>query len=44
MKKVSPSWGLFFIFIGGLLLCDNIFDVNMFSISRLFPMIIFVLG
>ncbi|HPC99738.1 MAG TPA: DUF5668 domain-containing protein [Acetivibrio sp.] len=44
MKKGSPAWGLVFIFIGGLLLCDSIFDVNIFSISRLWPMIILVLG
>ncbi|HOQ38347.1 MAG TPA: hypothetical protein PK033_07005 [Acetivibrio sp.] len=44
MKKVSPMWGLIFIFIGGLLLYDNIFDANLFSISRLWPIIILGLG
>lgn len=42
MKKGSPAWGLILIFIGGLLLWNNIYGINIFSISRLWP--IFVLG
>lgn len=44
MKKGSPTWGLILIFIGGLLLYNNIFDVNIFSASRLWPIIVLGLG
>jgi hypothetical protein len=44
MKKSSVVWGLVLIFIGGLLLFDNIFDVSLFSMARLWPMFILGLG
>ncbi|MFZ5990077.1 MAG: hypothetical protein ACOYWZ_23520 [Bacillota bacterium] len=42
MKRGSPIWGLILIFIGGLLLYSNAFNVNIFGWHTLWP--IFVLG
>ena len=42
MKRSSVVWGSVLIFLGALLLYDNVFNVSLFSMARLWP--IFILG
>lgn len=42
MRRNGLTWGLIFIVIGGLLLYNNVFGENLFSMARLWPL--FILG